>query len=103
MRGLEMLADAPFRRAYLVALAVHFRAAARSGPRLPMSATLLETGMAKIIIPRAGVAALRSIGVSASTLLVHGRAERLDGAVSLLGTPAERLRGVAVARSGDFR
>jgi len=49
------------------------------------------------------VAALGSIGVSASTLLVHGRAERLDGAVSLLATRMERLRGVAAARSRDFR
>jgi hypothetical protein len=30
-------------------------------------------------------------------------AERLDGAVSLLATRLERLRGVAAARSRDFR
>ena len=57
-----------------------------------------QTGMTR---RRCG--ALGWIGVSASTLLVHGRAERLDGAVSLLATRMERLRGVAAARSRDFR
>jgi error-prone DNA polymerase len=62
-----------------------------------------ETGMANIIIPPHVWQRFRSIGVSASALLVHGRVERLDGAVSLLATRLERLRVVAAARSRDFR
>jgi error-prone DNA polymerase len=62
-----------------------------------------ETGMANIICPPNVWQRFRSIGVSASALLVHGRVERLDGAVSLLATRLERLRVVAAARSRDFR
>jgi error-prone DNA polymerase len=62
-----------------------------------------ETGMANIICPPNVWHRFRSIGVSASALLVHGRVERLDGAVSLLATRLERLRVVAAARSRDFR
>ncbi len=62
-----------------------------------------ETGMANIICPPTVWQRFRSIGVSASALLVHGRVERLDGAVSLLATRLERLRVVAAARSRDFR
>jgi error-prone DNA polymerase len=62
-----------------------------------------ETGMANIIIPPNVWQRFRSIGVSANALLVHGRVERLDGAVSLLATRLERLRVVAAARSRDFR
>jgi error-prone DNA polymerase len=62
-----------------------------------------ETGMANIICPPNVWQRFRSIGVSASALLVHGRIERLDGAVSLLATRLERLRVVAAARSRDFR
>ncbi|MBO0822500.1 MAG: error-prone DNA polymerase, partial [Actinobacteria bacterium] len=62
-----------------------------------------ETGMANIIITPNVWQRFRSIGVSANALLVHGRVERLDGAVSLLATRLERLRVVAAARSRDFR
>ena len=40
---------------------------------------------------------------SRPALLIHGRVERLDGAVSLLATRLRRLRVVAAARSRDFR
>ena len=54
-------------------------------------------------LPAGGVARYRRIGVDASALLVHGRVESLDGAVSLVATRLERLRVVAAARSRDFR
>jgi error-prone DNA polymerase len=62
-----------------------------------------ETGMANIICPPEVWQRYRKIGVDANALLVHGRVERLDGAVSLLATRLERLRVVAAARSRDFR
>jgi error-prone DNA polymerase len=62
-----------------------------------------ESGMANVICPPGVWARYRKIGVDASALLVHGRIERLDGAVSLLATRLERLRVVAAARSRDFR
>jgi error-prone DNA polymerase len=62
-----------------------------------------ETGMANIICPPDVWQRYRKIGVDASALIVHGRTERLDGAVSLLATRLERLRVVAAARSRDFR
>ena len=62
-----------------------------------------ETGMANIIIPPAVWHRYRKIGVAADALLVHGRVERLDGAVSLLATRLQRLRVIAAARSRDFR
>ncbi|HTX80900.1 MAG TPA: error-prone DNA polymerase, partial [Streptosporangiaceae bacterium] len=62
-----------------------------------------ETGMANIICPPNVWQRFRRIGVDANALLIHGRIERLDGAVSLLATRLERLRVVAAARSRDFR
>jgi error-prone DNA polymerase len=62
-----------------------------------------ETGMANIICPPGVWQRYRRIGADASALLIHGRVERLDGAVSLLATRLERLRVVAAARSRDFR
>ena len=62
-----------------------------------------ETGMANVICPPGVWARYRRIGVDASALLVHGRVESLDGAVSLVATRLERLRVVAAARSRDFR
>ncbi len=62
-----------------------------------------ESGMANIICPPNVWQRCRKIGVDANALLVHGRVERLDGAVSLLATRLERLRVVAAARSRDFR
>jgi hypothetical protein len=43
------------------------------------------------------------MAVTASALLVSGRVQRLDGAVSLLATSLRRLRVVAAAASRDFR
>ena len=62
-----------------------------------------ETGMANVICPPAVWQRHRKVGVDANALLVHGRVERLDGAVSLLATRIRRLRVVAAARSRDFR
>jgi error-prone DNA polymerase len=62
-----------------------------------------ETGMANIICPPNVWQRFRKIGVDANALLIHGRIERLDGAVSLLATRLARLRVVAAARSRDFR
>ena len=62
-----------------------------------------ESGMANVICPPRVWERYRKIGVDASALLVHGRVERLDGAVSLLATRLRRLRVVAAARSRDFR
>ncbi|HEX9517005.1 MAG TPA: error-prone DNA polymerase [Streptosporangiaceae bacterium] len=62
-----------------------------------------ETGMANVICPPDVWQRYRKIGVDASALLVSGRIERLDGAVSLLATSLRKLRVVAAARSRDFR
>jgi len=62
-----------------------------------------ETGMANVICLPQVWARHRRIAMDASALLVHGRVERLDGAVSLLATRLRRLRVVAAARSRDFR
>jgi error-prone DNA polymerase len=62
-----------------------------------------ETGIANVICPPAVWQRNRKIGVTASALLVSGRVERLDGAVSLLATGLRKLRVVAAARSRDFR
>jgi error-prone DNA polymerase len=62
-----------------------------------------ETGMANVICPPDVWQRHRKIGVDASALLVSGRVERLDGAVSLLATSLRKLRVVAAARSRDFR
>ena len=62
-----------------------------------------ETGMANIICPPDVWQRHRKIAVEASALLVSGRVERLDGAVSLLATGLRKLRVVAAARSRDFR
>ena len=62
-----------------------------------------ETGMANVICPPDVWQRHRKIGVNASALLITGRVERLDGAVSLLATELRKLRVVAAARSRDFR
>ena len=62
-----------------------------------------ETGMANVICPPQVWARFRRLGMEASALLVHGRIERLDGAVSLLAGRLRQLRVVAAARSRDFR
>jgi error-prone DNA polymerase len=62
-----------------------------------------ETGLANVICPPAVWARHRRLAMEASALLVTGRAERLDGAVSLVAARLRRLRVVAAARSRDFR
>ena len=62
-----------------------------------------ETGMANIICPPTVWQRYRKIGVDANALLIYGKVERLDGAVSLLASRLKRLKVVAAARSRDFR
>ena len=62
-----------------------------------------ESGMANIICPPAVWQRYRKIGVDANALLIYGKVERLDGAVSLLASRLRRLKVVAAARSRDFR
>jgi error-prone DNA polymerase len=62
-----------------------------------------ETGMANVICPPGVWQRHRRVAMDASALVVHGRVERLEGAVSLLATRLQRLRVVAAARSRDFR
>ena len=62
-----------------------------------------ETGMANVICPPGVWERHRRLAMDASALLVHGRVERLDGAVSLLATRLRRMRVAAAARSRDFR
>jgi error-prone DNA polymerase len=62
-----------------------------------------ETGMANVICPPGVWQRHRRVGITASALVVTGRVERLDGAVSLLATGLRKLRVVAAAQSRDFR
>ena len=62
-----------------------------------------ETGLANVICPPAVWERHRRLAMEANALLVTGRVERLDGAVSLLAAELRRLRVVAAARSRDFR
>jgi error-prone DNA polymerase len=62
-----------------------------------------ETGMANVICTPAVWERHRRLAMDASALVVAGRVESLDGAVSLLATRLRRLRVVAAARSRDFR
>jgi error-prone DNA polymerase len=62
-----------------------------------------ETGMVNIICPPAVWERHRRVALEASALVVFGRVESLDGAVSLLAVRLRRLRVVAAARSRDFR
>jgi error-prone DNA polymerase len=58
-----------------------------------------ETGMANIICPPAVWEQHRRLAMEANALVIFGRVERLDGAVSLLAVRLRRLRVVAAARS----
>jgi error-prone DNA polymerase len=62
-----------------------------------------ETGMANVICPPRVWQRHRRMAVEANALVVYGRAERLDGAVSLLASRLRRLHVVAATRSRDFR
>jgi error-prone DNA polymerase len=62
-----------------------------------------ETGMANVICLPGVWERHRRIAMEASALLVYGRVERLDGAVSLLATRLRRMRVAAAGPSRDFR
>jgi error-prone DNA polymerase len=62
-----------------------------------------ETGMANVICTPAVWERHRRLALDANALVVAGRVESVDGAVSLLATRLRRLRVVAAARSRDFR
>jgi error-prone DNA polymerase len=62
-----------------------------------------ETGMINVICTPDVWERHRRLALDASALVVAGRVESLDGAVSLLATRLHRLRVVAAARSRDFR
>jgi error-prone DNA polymerase len=62
-----------------------------------------ETGMINVICTPGVWERHRRVALDASALVVAGRVESLDGAVSLLATRLHRLRVVAATRSRDFR
>ncbi|HEY3904070.1 MAG TPA: error-prone DNA polymerase, partial [Streptosporangiaceae bacterium] len=62
-----------------------------------------ETGIANVICLPDVWQRHRKIGVTASALVITGKVERLDGAVSLLATSLRKLRVVTAAQSRDFR
>jgi error-prone DNA polymerase len=62
-----------------------------------------ETGIANVICPPGVWERHRRLAMEANALVVSGRVESMDGAVSLLATRLRRLRVVAAARSRDFR
>ena len=62
-----------------------------------------ETGMANVICPPQVWERHRRLAMDAAALIVHGRVESLDGAVSLLAIRLRRIPVVAAARSRDFR
>ncbi|HEY7360783.1 MAG TPA: error-prone DNA polymerase [Streptosporangiaceae bacterium] len=62
-----------------------------------------ETGMANVICPPPVWERHRRLAIDASALLVQGRVERVEEAVSLLATRLRRLPVVAASGSRDFR
>ena len=62
-----------------------------------------ETGIANVICPPGVWERHRKLAIEAHALIVHGRVERLDGAVSLLATRLHRIRAVPAVPSRDFR
>jgi error-prone DNA polymerase len=62
-----------------------------------------ETGMANVICPPPVWERHRRLAIDASALLVQGRVERMEEAVSLLATRLQRLPVVAASGSRDFR
>jgi error-prone DNA polymerase len=62
-----------------------------------------ETGMANVICPPPVWERHRRLAIDASALLVQGRVERMEEAVSLLATRLRRLPVVAASASRDFR
>ena len=62
-----------------------------------------ETGMANVICPPQVWERYRRLAMDAAALIVHGRVESLDGAVSLLAIRLRRIPVVAATPSRDFR
>jgi error-prone DNA polymerase len=62
-----------------------------------------ETGITNVICPPGVWERHRRLAMEANALVVSGRVESMDGAVSLLAIRLRRLRVVAAARSRDFR
>jgi error-prone DNA polymerase len=62
-----------------------------------------ETGMANVICPPQVWERYRRLAMDATALIVHGRVESLDGAVSLLAIRLRRIPVVAATPSRDFR
>jgi error-prone DNA polymerase len=62
-----------------------------------------ETGIANVICLPDVWQRHRKMGTTVSALVITGKVERLDGAVSLLATSLRKLRVVAAAQSRDFR
>ncbi|MGE5134716.1 MAG: error-prone DNA polymerase [Gemmatimonadota bacterium] len=62
-----------------------------------------ETGMVNVICPPGVWARHRRLALDASALIVSGRVERLEGAVSVLASRLRRIRAVAAVPSRDFR
>src|SRR5215469_12562871 len=62
-----------------------------------------ETGMANVICPPQVWERHRRLAMDAAALIVHGRVESADGAISLLAIRLRRIPVVAAARSRDFR
>jgi error-prone DNA polymerase len=62
-----------------------------------------ETGITNVICPPGVWERHRRLAMEANALVVSGRVESMDGAVSLLAARLRRLRVVAAARSRDFR
>jgi error-prone DNA polymerase len=56
-----------------------------------------------VICPPAVWERHRRFAITASALIVQGRVERLDGAVSLLAGRLRRIRAVPSVPSRDFR
>ncbi|HEV3295307.1 MAG TPA: error-prone DNA polymerase [Streptosporangiaceae bacterium] len=62
-----------------------------------------ETGLANVICPPGVWERHRRLAIEANALVVRGRVECLDGAVSLLAARLQRIRAVPATPSRDFR
>src|SRR5690606_35813364 len=62
-----------------------------------------ETGLVNVICPPDTYQRYRRIALDSAALVVHGRLERVDDAISVLAVRLERLHVATTARSRDFR
>jgi error-prone DNA polymerase len=62
-----------------------------------------ETGLANVICPPPVWERHRRLAIESNALIVRGRVECLDGAVSLLAARLQRIRAVPATASRDFR